>query len=66
MILICISLFISDAEHFFQTLAHLCGIKDSSCGINRVGEKAENTMGMKIGEKVVVQMVSVPIQLAER
>lgn len=65
MILICISLFISDAEHFFQTLAHLCGIKDSS-GINRVGEKAENTVGMKIGEKVVVQMVSVRIQLAER
>lgn len=59
MILICISLFISDAKRFFQTLAHLCGI-------NRVGEKAENTVGMKIGEKVVVQMVSVQIQLAER
>lgn len=57
MVLIRISLFISDAEHFFHTLGRLCGIKDSSCGINGVGEKAENTVGMKIGEKVVVKML---------
>lgn len=44
---------------FFHILGHLCGIKDSSCGINGVGKKAENTAGMRLGEKVVGHMMCV-------
>lgn len=44
---------------FFHLLGHFCGIKDSSCRINGVGEKADNTVGMRLGEKAVGQMISV-------